>query len=355
MGPAQPAIGGIASYIDGLVQSNLAEKYEIHVLNIATIKKRPISYGKSKLTAKSVLDTLKIFWKFIIVIYAFRPDIIHICSSSYFGFYEKIVLALAARVLTHKVLFHIMGGGFKDFYDRSRMKLVIKTSLRIPNKIAVLSVSWSEWLKQIVPEGKICILPNAIKMHEQVYIKDQLCKFIFLGVLRRDKGVYDIVQAAETLKKNIGSNFRIIFAGGGPELEGLEKQVRHGGLDDVIELTGQISMEQKERYLNNAHCLLLPSYFEGFPTVLLEGMAAGLFVIATYVGAIPEVVKDGRNGLLVQPGDVKKLYRSMEIVVLNIETYSSLGMANIEIVRESFSWDVVGQLIDNIYRDLVDM
>lgn len=355
MGPAQPAIGGIASYIDGVVQSNLAEKYEIHVLNIATIRKRPINYGKSKLTAKSGLDTLRIVWNFIIVIYVFRPDIIHICSSSYFGFYEKTLLAMIARVLGKKVLFHVMGGGIKDFYDESSIKPVIRGSFCVPNKIAVMSVSWSEWLKQIVPERKICILPNAIKMHEQVYNKSQLCKFVFLGALQREKGVYDIVQAADTLKKSIGSEFQIIFVGGGPEFDELGKQVRKGGLSDIIELTGQISIKQKEKYLNSAHCLLLPSYAEGFPTVLLEGMAAGLFVIATPVGAIPEVVKNGKGGILVQPGDVESLCRSMETVVLNVESYSLLGMKNIKIVRENFSWDVVGQLIDNIYRDLAGM
>lgn len=96
--------------------------------------------------------------------------------------------------------------------------------------------------------------------------------------------------------------------------------------------------------------LLLPSFSEGFPNTLLEGMSAGLAVIATRVGAVPEVVEHGRTGLLMEPGDTDTLVGHLRRLCDDPTLRAALGAAARRLVTQRYDLDVVMRRFAGIWQ-----
>ncbi len=99
----------------------------------------------------------------------------------------------------------------------------------------------------------------------------------------------------------------LAIAGDGPDRGALERRARELGLDGRVSFLGTVSREQVLRLFRAADASVLPSAWENFPHTVVEALAVGCPVIATAVGGVPEVVRDGENGLLVPPGDAAAL------------------------------------------------
>jgi glycosyltransferase involved in cell wall biosynthesis len=123
-----------------------------------------------------------------------------------------------------------------------------------------------------------------------------------VGRLSHEKGHADLVRAFPTMRELTGdSALRLVLVGEGPERPRIEELCRSLNLSDVVTLVGQ--QDDINPYYAIADVFLLPSHSEGCPNVLLEAMAAGVPVVATAVGGVPEVVTNGRDGILVEKND----------------------------------------------------
>ena len=99
-------------------------------------------------------------------------------------------------------------------------------------------------------------------------------------------------------------------------------------------------------------CLLLSSDYEGSPLSVVEAMAAGLPVVSTRAGGVPELIEDGREGLLVQPGDVKSLSAAMVVLAEHAEARQSMGMAGARRARDSFDVSEMVRAYEELYETL---
>src|SRR6202041_2407997 len=99
--------------------------------------------------------------------------------------------------------------------------------------------------------------------------------------------------------------------GDGPFRSRVEQEVRLAGLEGAITVLGWMSGPQVKEQVLTARALVLPSFYEGLPTVIMEAMALGRPVISTYVGGIPELVENGKTGWLVPAGDEIALSQAM--------------------------------------------
>ena len=123
-----------------------------------------------------------------------------------------------------------------------------------------------------------------------------------VGRLSHEKGHTDLVRAFPKIRELVGhSPLRLVLVGEGPERPRIEELCRSLSLSDVVTLAGQ--QDDINPYYGIADVFLLPSHSEGCPNVLLEAMAAGVPVVATAVGGIPEIVTSGRDGVLVKRND----------------------------------------------------
>jgi glycosyltransferase involved in cell wall biosynthesis len=147
-----------------------------------------------------------------------------------------------------------------------------------------------------VPEKQKMELRRQLRLHDATRVL--LC----VGRLSREKGHADLIQAIPKMRELTGNSpLRLVIVGEGSERPRIEDLCRNLCLTDVVTLTGQ--QDYMNRYYSIADVFLLPSHSEGCPNVLLEAMAAGVPVVATEVGGIPEVVTNGRDAILVKKHD----------------------------------------------------
>ena len=141
-------------------------------------------------------------------------------------------------------------------------------------------------------------------------------RLVYLGLFARSKGVFDLIDALTRLRPECLGRTRLVLAGNG-DLKGVRDLAERRGLSRFVEVRDWLGPAERERLLASADAFVLPSYAEGLPMSLLEAMAWGLPVISTTVGSIPEHVRDGVQGLLVQPGDVSELAGAIERIVMD--------------------------------------
>jgi len=132
-----------------------------------------------------------------------------------------------------------------------------------------------------------------------------------------------LIKAAQLLKKMYGrrKGFALVILGDGKLRDALKREAKEYGLDGMVEFKGYVPHGEVINHLINCDLLVLPSLSEGSPKVLIEAMAAAKPVVATNVGGIPEIVKDGVNGLLVGPNDPSALAEALH-KLLNDESLS---------------------------------
>lgn len=121
----------------------------------------------------------------------------------------------------------------------------------------------------------------------------------YIGRFSEEKGIYNYLDAILTLSKE-HPNYRSLIGGDGALKNVVLDFVERNGLNNRVEFAGWISQEALPDYLNNIRLIVLPSYTEGLPNVMLEAMACGTPVLATPVGMIPEVIVDGETGFIME-------------------------------------------------------
>lgn len=160
-------------------------------------------------------------------------------------------------------------------------------------------------------EDKIYLFPNGISLSniETIAFPKQTLSLIYVGRLINYKGVEYLIDACKLLRRE----YTCTIIGDGSDRERLEKLSQ--GMP--INFVGEKQFCEIEQYLTQSHVLILPSFTENLPNVILEALAMSIPVIATSVGAIPEIVESGKNGFLVKPRS------SIEIVAAIEQLFSS--------------------------------
>jgi glycosyltransferase involved in cell wall biosynthesis len=131
-------------------------------------------------------------------------------------------------------------------------------------------------------------------------------RIVCVGRLCEQKGQLLLLQALSLLAGK-GVTFEAVLAGDGPMRAVIEEEIARLGLADRVHITGWLSGEEVRQHLLEARVMVLPSFAEGLPVVLMEALALGRPVITTYVAGIPELVRTGVNGWLIPPGSVDAL------------------------------------------------
>lgn len=158
---------------------------------------------------------------------------------------------------------------------------------------------------------------------------------LFVGRLAAVKGVPLLLEAVAALAPR-HPELTLTLVGDGPERAGLEARVREAGLGARVRFLGYQSQEGVARALAEADLLVLPSFAEGVPVVLMEAMAAARPVVATQVGGVAELVEDGISGRLVAPGSAEALEEALEALLADPERRVAMGRAGQQKVRADF-------------------
>jgi glycosyltransferase involved in cell wall biosynthesis len=174
-----------------------------------------------------------------------------------------------------------------------------------------------------------------------------------VGRLSSGKGLEDLLSCAEIITRD-NIKFQFFIAGDGPLKKSLRSAIRKRKLEGNVRLLGHISdRTQLANLYRNATMYIHPSHHEGLPTAVLEAMACGCPVICTAVGGIPDVVKDGENGLLISPQNHEK----MAIIVLRLLSdpvlSNKLSDEAFRTIQSRYTWKLVTQSYLNEYQHLL--
>lgn len=164
-------------------------------------------------------------------------------------------------------------------------------------------------------------------------------RLLTIGRIDPIKG-YPILLAALTSLRQDGPAWSLRIIGGGAELANLTRLVRDLGLSDSVQLLGSLSPSEVRKQLEATDALVLSSFMEGLPVVLMEAMAAGVAVIATQVGGIPELVRDGETGLLCTPASPEALTRAIECLRSAPSEAEERTRAAKQLVQEEYDVEV---------------
>ncbi len=292
---------------------------------------------------------IKLF--FILV---FNQDIktLHIHFSKKGSFLRKSIVILISKLFNKKIIIHLHASEFHLFYQNTlkTVQKYISFILDISDKILVLSSNWQDYICSICSNKDIQVLYNPLIMNEKAISNNEVPKFLFMGRLGRRKGAYDIIEACKLIENK---NFEIHLYGDG-ELEKLQQLTKEADLEANIKFRGWISSEEKDNAFKGADVLLLPSYNEGLPISVLEGMSYGLPILSTPVGGTSEAVEDGVNGFLVKPGDVKALAEKMQLLANDKDLREKMGNESYKIAQEKFDVNIILNQLNVIYDDLLN-
>lgn len=339
--------GGMATVINDIREDvELNQKYDIDFLP---------SYRDGNIIVR-ILYSFIAFIEFCLIYK--RYDLFHIHMASYGSTFRKALYVLMLKRRRKRVILHIHGGSYLAFYEGlsgKKKKFVIET-LKKADLVIALSEQWKRDF-EITFGIKNCIaVCNGINVETyksaQPKGKEQEGNFLFLGRLSRKKGIYDLIDAIE---KVVVSNKNIkCFVAGDGEIIKVSERIKSKGLEKYFEIAGWVEHEDKKRLMAKSSVMILPSYNEGLPMAILESMAAGLAIISTDVGAIPEVIQSNENGFLVQPGNVNELAAAITACLGRPESVAAMAQNNIQKVTDKFSLQHMHRQLMFYYEQVLD-
>lgn len=318
-----------------------------------------IDVYESYIDGNIVIRTIYCIYAYIKFILKMRNyDIYHIHAASRGSTFRKGHYVRAAKKWGKKVIFHIHGAQYMEFYRKlpKRKKETVLDILHRADVVIALSNEWKEKFDLIFKLDNCVVLENGIDTNKYkqaiVDVKRYQHSFLMLGRLGKRKGTYDLIDAIQLAKKTV-PDIKLYLAGDG-DIEKIKEIIKDKKLESNIEVVGWVNLNEKLKLLKLVSTVVLPSYNEGLPMAILEGMAAGKGIISTTVGAIPEVISD-KNGILIKPGDIKALAQALTTYAQDIEFLCSSSAENIIRVNERFSMKAMHDKLADYYNTVAKM
>lgn len=268
---------------------------------------------------------------------------------------RKSVLCALAGLLGIPAIVHMHGADFIPFYRAlgPGWKAALRAVLRRASAVVVLGEGWRDFLVNEVgvQPGQVAVVPNGVprpRADRTERAADAPARLLFLGRLGDRKGVPELIEALGSPALR-GREWLATVAGDG-EVDRFREIVARSGLGERIALPGWVDRATASRLLADADILVLPSHHEAMPIAVLEAMAAGVAVVATPVGSVPEVLQDGVSALLVPPGAPAALAQALARLLDDPAERRRLAAAGQRVFEERLDIGVAADRILDLYR-----
>ncbi|HET7730638.1 MAG TPA: glycosyltransferase family 4 protein [Usitatibacter sp.] len=354
LGPHRAAISGVSTHVNLLMGSTLREDYELVHFQVG-------SEGRNEGAVGRLLRLLLSPFALFATILFRHAAVVHINTSlNTRAYWRDLAYLLVAKLLRARVVYQVHGGELPEDFFKGRRALTafLRWTLKLPDLVAVLASSELEAYARFVPEQDVIALPNGIDCRPFAHIPTVLTRpsdplrLVYIGRIAREKGLYESLQAMR-LALELGVDARLTVAGAGPEEARLRRYAAALGIAQRATFVGPVFGSDKVNLLAGADVMLLPSYAEGLPYALLEAMAAGIPVLATPVGAIPDVVTPGTHGYLVPVRDGKSLAEALALLSGDRDQLSWMSRACRRRVRAAYSIERLAGELAVRDRDLI--
>lgn len=277
------------------------------------------------------------------------PDVVHVHHYT-----PAVPTAIACRKLEVPFIVTEHWSGFFLGTVRGVELLKAKFAFRRAEMITAVSRFLRERLKEHGVRTRIEVVSNPVNTDLFRPCADRQAfdpahpKIIAVGRMAPVKGMIYLVEALELLTRR-GKKFSAIIAGDGPEFETIKRKVGDSGSGESIILTGPLPKEEIARLFGYADFIVSPSLGETQGVAIAEALAAGLPVVATSVGAVPDLVNES-NGILVKPADATALADGIERMIAGYQRFDRAKIG--DVVRREMNFDAVGGRYLEFYREV---
>jgi len=338
LGPSRAAVSGVSTHLNLFIDSALADDYELVHFQVG-------SEGRSESAiAKLARLLVSPFWLAATILFR-HVTLVHLNSSlNPRAYWRDLAYLFVAKAMGARVLYQVHGGKLplEFFKGRRALTAFLRWTLSLPDAVVVLAQCELAAYREFVPEQQVHAIPNGIDCRPYLAVPtvnapaDKPLRLLFFGRLDRAKGLYEILQGLR-LASELGVDARLVVAGSGPEEDRLKRYAQALGVGPRTVFAGPVFGRDKVKIMAGSDVMLLPSYSEGLPYALLEGMAAGLPIIATSVGAIPDVMTEGLHGCIVPPRDGRAIAEALAVLHTDREKLSWMSRAARRRIRAAFS------------------
>jgi len=283
----------------------------------------------------------------------------------YVGGANLFLPVLMAKLLGKKVITSALGLGSLGYRKTHNNRLfsiggilsavfsvLERANFSLSDRILVESHSVIDFLglekykHKIVASGARYIDTDFFQIKKELEERKNLVGYI--GRLEKGKGVMNFVKAIPLILKK-QDDLEFFLGGYGPLYNVIKNELRHNKLSQKVELTGWIPHDKVADYLNELKLLVLPSYSEGLPTIILEAMACGTPVLATPVGGVPDVIKDGDTGFIMENNSPECIAENV-IRALNSPNLDEIVRNACNIIKEKYTYEAAVER----YREILN-
>jgi len=272
---------------------------------------------------------------------------VHVNMAERLSLFRKSAVVVVSHALGLPVVLHLHAAQLHHFYRRlpSPLQAFTRWTFSLADQVVVLGSESRRFVAEElrVPAGRIEVLINgvpepSVTRRRQDDTGNAFQQLLFVGNLSERKGVSDLLKALHALAQTgyDTSRLQVTLAGGG-DVQAYEAQARALGIDRWVRFTGWANQTTVAQLMASADLLVLPSFDEGLPLVILEALANGVAVVCTPVGEIPSVLTDGANACFVTPGDVSGMAHVLRQLLLQPTLRQTLERNGRAIYRQQFS------------------
>jgi glycosyltransferase involved in cell wall biosynthesis len=350
--------GGVADFCKLLIQ-NIQINFKIDSIEVGN---RP----GNRFFLKRILYFFQDNWRLLITLMKNEYHVVHLNPS-----FKKLSLLrdsfyfiLIKKIFRKNVLMMFHGWDenlARTIPSKSFLRKSFKGIYKNADFLIVLSHSFKKCLTEIgLSPERVGVLTTMYPKMETSFpdqirtINAEKINLLFLSRFIESKGVYIAAQVAKLLVENGFKNFKLLFAGDGPESKGLEDFIQKNQLEDYVELKGFVTGEKKREILQSSRIFLFPTFYgEGCPVAVLEAMGAGLAIVSTPVGAIPEIVDHNQNGFIVNSKDPKDFFRAVQELIEDRDRLQRMQRLNRQKAEENYEAKIVTQKVESIYLSIL--
>lgn len=361
IGPTPPPYHGVSVATGNVLTSLTQSANGFRVLHLDTADRRDIS-NIGRVDWQNIWLAGKHAARFLLFLLRKRPDVVYVpISQATLPFLRDCLFLFPARWTKTKTVVHLHGSYFRTFYESSPrwMQWIARNALRHVACAIVLGEGLRDRFAGILPPERVQVVPNGIPDlfagGRNGSRRGGPKRVLLLSSLMPEKGLHLLLEAIPRVL-TATSNVKFVLAG--PWYREADRRhtlafLRRYGLEGHVEMNGPVGPEQKRALLESADVFVLPTFNEGHPISILEAMCAHLPVIGTRVGCIPETLRDGHNGFLINPRPDELAERLCQLL-RDDALRARMGQASREMFLSSYTLPVFQDRLLRVFHRVLE-
>jgi glycosyltransferase involved in cell wall biosynthesis len=351
--PLPPPVGGIATWTETMRIRGLGRDWHISIVD-TRMNGRSVADLSTKWNTE-LLRTLGIVGRLLRSLVFNRPDIVHInCSLSEKGVFRDAIATVMTRLFRVPVVSHLHGNflpGERTAFSRwtrAAYRFIFQHSERI---VVLNTVSKAGVCRLGNFASSTSVMPNFLDLSVIPEKVESVCKrfnVAYIGTLIKSKGLATILESAEQLP-----NINFILVGDSDRTGESSHIVDKANAFPNVEFRGALPQPLALAILAESDALIFPSHSEGFPNVVAEAMAIGLPVVASPVGAIPEMIDEPAGGYLIPQDEVARYVLAIETLASDPQLGFGMGKHNQNKARAHYGYEDVIERWREIYKSII--